>query len=108
MRRVTVVNADYREFLPRCASGAFDVVYFDPFFAERLSGAETSVSPLAHFGDPAPLDAVSVQEARRVARRRVVVKHPKHESLPPELAQDVSQVISARNSRLAYSVFLGL
>ena len=106
LRRVTVVTADHRDFLPRCAEGAFDVVYFDPFFCERLSGAENSVSPLAHFGDPAPLDVAAVREARRVARRRVVVKHPKYAPLPPALTRDVSHVVSARNSRLAYSVLM--
>ena len=108
MRRVTVVTADYRTFLPRCASGAFDVVYFDPFFFERLPGAERTLDPLAHFGNPAPLDAAAVQEARRVARRRVVVKHPKYEPLPSELGQDVSRVVTARNSRLAYSILPSL
>ncbi|MBV9848335.1 MAG: class I SAM-dependent methyltransferase [Armatimonadetes bacterium] len=108
MRRVTVITTDYRDYLPRCASGAFDVVCFDPFFPERLPGAENSVSPLAHFGNPAPLDAASVGEARRVARRRVVVKHPRHEPLPSELAGDVSDIITARHSRLAYSVLPAL
>ena len=84
---MVVVTADHRDFLPRCAAGAFDVVYFDPFFAERLAGSENSVSPLAHFGDPMPLDTAAVQEARRVARRRVVIKHPKYEPLPPELCR---------------------
>ena len=104
MRRVTVVAADHRDYLPSCETRAFDVVYFDPFFAERLPGAEHSVSPLFHFGDPAPLDAASVTEARRVARRRVVVKHTKYEPLPPALARDVSLTVAARHSRLVYSV----
>jgi len=55
-------------------------------FGERLAGSENSVSPLAHFGDPTPLQTFAVQEARRIARRRVVIKHPKYEPLPPELA----------------------
>lgn len=104
MRRVNVVTADYRAYLPQRASGEFDVVYFDPFFGERLPGSEHSVSPLAHFGNPAPLDLDALREARRVARRRVVVKHPKHEALPPELASEVAKVITTRKNRLQYDV----
>jgi 16S rRNA (guanine1516-N2)-methyltransferase len=104
MRRVQVVTADYREYLKKCDSDIFDVVYFDPFFHERLSGAETSVSPLAHFGNNAPLESEAVQEARRVARRCVVIKHPHHEPLPMEIAQAISRTVTTRHSRLIYSI----
>ncbi len=104
MSRVQVVTADHREYLRGSDDGAFDVVYFDPFFTERLSGAENSISPLAHFGDLSPLDPEAVREARRVARRRVVIKHPRHESLPPDVAQGVTHTVTARHSRLTYSV----
>ena len=107
MRRVEVVAADHRDFLKTCADASFDVVYFDPFFPERLSGAENSVSPLAHFGNPAAINSASVHEARRVARRRVVVKHPWQTGLPSEITGNVSHVVTARHSRLAYSVLQG-
>ncbi len=107
MRRVQVVTADYRDYLRGCEDCSFDVVYFDPFFQERLSGAENSVSPLAHFGDPSPLDPDSVREARRVARRRVVIKHPHHEPLPSQVAREVTLTVAARHSRLTYSVLGG-
>lgn len=108
MRRVHIVTADYRDYLARCEPGAFDVVYFDPFFGERLSGSENSVSPLFHFGNPAPLDASSVRLARRVARRRVVIKRPKHEALPDGLGADVSATVTARKNRVQYDVLMPL
>jgi len=104
MRRVRVVRADYRGYLADCASAAFDAVYFDPFFPERLSGSEASVSPLFVFGNPAPLDAQAVLEARRVARRRVVIKHPRHVPLPPPLPGLVTEAVGSRKSRVVYSV----
>lgn len=104
MRRVKVVTADYREFLPRCTDGSYDVVYFDPFFAERLPGSEPSVSPLAYFGNAEPLDAGSMQEAQRVARRRVVVKHPRYAPLPDSIASLIARTVTARRSRLAFSI----
>jgi 16S rRNA (guanine1516-N2)-methyltransferase len=108
MRRIQVVSADYRSYLPRCAARAFDVVYFDPFFGERLPGSEHSVSPLFHFGDHAPLDAGSLLEARRVARRRVVVKHPRQEPLPSEIASETDSVVTTRKNRVQYDIFTAL
>lgn len=105
MRRVDIVTADYRDYLPRCAPGSYDVVYFDPFFPERLPGAENSVGPLAFFGNTAPLCIRSVIEARRVARRRVVVKHPFWAELPPDLQSEVSDTVRTRKHQVVYSVF---
>ncbi len=104
LRRVRVIHADYRTYLQNCAPKSYDAVYFDPFFEKRLSGSEDSVSPLFVFGNPSPLDAAAVQEACRVARRRVVIKHPRHEPLPPEVSEAVTQTVGSRKSRLIYSV----
>ncbi len=104
MRRVQVVHTDYRSYLAGCDSAAFDAVYFDPFFPDRLSGSEASVSPLFVFGNPAPLDAQAVLEALRVTRRRVVIKHPRPVPLPPPLPEMVAESVGSRKSRLVYSV----
>ncbi len=73
MRRVEVLNADYADYLRREADDAWDVVYFDPMFSETMADAPglDLVRYLARGGSPAPAD---VGEARRVARRRVVMK----------------------------------
>lgn len=108
MRRVQVVTADHASFLRDCPAGTFDQVYFDPFFDERLPGSEASVSPLACFGNVSALSDEAVQEARRVARRRVVIKSPKREALPPTIAAGVSESITLPRSRMVYSVLLPL
>lgn len=107
LRRVEVVTGDSGAFLAECADSAFEVVYFDPFFPERVPGSEASMSPLFVFGNPAPLDAAAVKEAQRVARRRVVIKHPRHAPLPPEMAALVSETVGSPKSRLVYSVIEG-
>ncbi len=104
LRRVQVVTADAREYLPGLADQSVDVVYFDPFFEHRLSGSEMSVSPLFVFGNPAPLDARTVEYACRVARRRVVIKHPRDEPLPEPVRERVTEVAANRKSRIVYSV----
>ena len=104
LRRVQVVTADAREYLPHLTDSSVDVVYFDPFFEHRLSGSEVSVSPLFVFGNPAPLDAEAVKEACRAARRRVVIKHPRDEPLPEAVQERVTALVAGRKSRVVYSV----
>jgi len=104
LRRVQVVTADAQEYLPRQAEQSVDVVYFDPFFEHRLSGSEVSMTPLFVFGNPAPLDVGTVEQARRVARRRVVIKHPRDEPLPEPVREWVTEVAASRKSRVVYSV----
>lgn len=104
LRRVEVVNADYREYLPACEPRSFDVVYFDPFFGERLPGSSNSVSPLHIFGNESPLDIDAVVVARTVARRRVVIKTPRVDALPVELAPLVTEQVTGRKSRVVYHI----
>jgi len=104
LRRVEVVNADYRQFLPKCEPRSFDVVYFDPFFDERLPGSDNSVSPLHLFGDQTPLDVDAVLTARTVARRRVVIKTPRVIDLPSKLAELVTEEVTGRKSRVHYHI----
>lgn len=74
MRRVRVVHLGHHlDFLRACPTGEYDVVCFDPFFEVVLPDSET-FAPLRSFGEHAPLLPEAVAEARRVARRRVVVK----------------------------------
>ncbi len=108
LRRIEVVNADYRDFLEAALPGAFDLICFDPFFHERLEGSEKSVDPLFRFGNSAPLDPASVIRATRIATRRVIVKHPKDAKLPEELRELRSGIVSARNRPVVYSLFDGL
>ncbi len=104
LRRVQVTAADHGVYLRGCEANSFDVVYFDPFFDKRLTGSEASVSPLFVFGNPAPLDPTAAQEACRVARRCVVIKHPRHEPLPVALSALVTETVGSRKSRLVYGV----
>jgi len=105
MRHVHVLTADAGEFLRACPFQSFDIVCFDPFFGERLTGSEQSVSPLALFGDTRPLDFASLTDARRVARRRVVLKTPKADPLPSLFADAVSDIVMTRKSRVAFYLF---
>ncbi|MBO4400751.1 MAG: class I SAM-dependent methyltransferase [Selenomonadaceae bacterium] len=73
MRRVEVITASYTDFLKTAADKSFDVVYFDPMFRHALEKS-SGINPIRAVADHAPLDANSVREACRVARRCVVMK----------------------------------
>ena len=72
-RRVEVARADYGNFLRGEADDAWDVVYFDPMFATTVAAARglDMIRRLARAGGPTSAD---IDQARRVARRRVVMK----------------------------------
>ncbi len=71
--QVEVVRGDFAEVLAASADGAFDCVFFDPMFA-RPRRASPAFDALRRFADRTPLSAAAVAEARRVARRWVIVK----------------------------------
>lgn len=71
--RVECVHGDAREALRSFAARSFDVVFFDPMFSKRAH-SEAGFAMVRRHAEAAPLDAELLAEARRVARRWVVVK----------------------------------
>ncbi len=104
LRRVVICAADYRDYLPRAANNSFDVVSFDPFFTDPLPGSEHNVNPLARFGNLTPLHIPSVIEAQRVARRRVLIKHPRDHMLPEEIEAVKISELTTRKGAVAYTI----
>ncbi len=102
MRRVEARCADYRDFLPAQPDGAFDVVYFDPLFDRMVDGA-TSMIPLRQLASHEPVTAEAIAEARRVARRCVVVKQRVGSGLWEELPFAFRRVSGGR-SNVEYGV----
>jgi 16S rRNA (guanine1516-N2)-methyltransferase len=73
MRRIAVLNCDYREYLAGLGQGEFDVVYFDPMFGRPVE-ASTGIAGLRRWACHERLDAGAFAMAERVARKRVVLK----------------------------------
>ena len=99
MRRVEVHHTDFATHLRAEADNTWDVVYFDPMFGETVAAAHglDFVRHLAQPGGPAPAD---LTEARRVARRRVVMK----DRLPgPELDR-LGFATVQRGRRVCYGI----
>jgi hypothetical protein len=72
-RLVQVVKADHREWLARQPARSFDVVLLDPMF-RKAGGAGPLFELLRAHASHQPLDPKTLDEARRVARRGVLVK----------------------------------
>ena len=73
MNRIIVENDNHANYLEKLTSDSFDVVYFDPMFETEI--AESSgISPLKKIATYSNLNESLVEEALRVARKRVVLK----------------------------------
>ncbi|MBO8158381.1 class I SAM-dependent methyltransferase [Thermosyntropha sp.] len=73
IKRIEVLNEDYRVYLKKLADNSFDIVYFDPMFRKPVLRSQP-ISPLRFLANPEPVDRESIKEAVRVARKRVVMK----------------------------------
>lgn len=101
IRRVRVINVDHLEFLRRQPSQSYDIVYFDPMFRVPVSQSQP-LSPLRLFADHRPLSGEVLNEALRVARRRVVMKERKDSAEFARLG--IEQVVGGESSRVAYGI----
>ena len=103
MRRVRVVHLGHHlPFLLACPKGAYDVVYFDPFFDDTLKNSET-FEPLRAFGDHAKLAPEALYEARRIAKRRVIVKASRYTNQLEEWG--AGTYFAARAGKVVYGLF---
>ena len=100
--RIEVYAADHRGWLCQQPPGSFDVVYFDVMFERPLSGSAAMVA-WRRVAFEGALEPQTVEEARRVARRCVVLKDRRDSTRlaqlkPPRLA-------GGRASRVVYGVW---
>nr|WP_150959965.1 class I SAM-dependent methyltransferase [Aneurinibacillus sp. XH2] len=103
MRRVQVVHRDHAEYLKQLADKSFDIVYFDPMFREPVQ--ETShLSPLREVANSASLQPSAIEEAKRVARRAVVLKELRGSREFERLG--FGEVVRS-SSKIAYGVISG-
>lgn len=101
VKKVEVVNADYREYLVSLKDNSFDVVYFDPMFRKPVLKSQ-AISPLRLLANPEPVDEGSLKEAVRVARKRVVMKEIYASG---ELARlGFEKIVGSPNNKIAYGV----
>ena len=73
MDNITVINQDYLSFLKEQEDNSFDVIYFDPMFRHALTDSK-SLNPLRQLADMRAVSHEALNEAKRVAKYRIVFK----------------------------------
>ncbi|MGN1401054.1 MAG: class I SAM-dependent methyltransferase [Bacillus sp. (in: firmicutes)] len=73
MKRVKVRATDHLSYLRSLADDSYDVVYFDPMFEESITESD-AMQALASFTVYSGLSQEVIEEARRVARKKIVLK----------------------------------
>ncbi|MCR4400733.1 MAG: class I SAM-dependent methyltransferase, partial [Syntrophomonadaceae bacterium] len=97
--RIEVLCAHHLQYLRALPAASFDVVLFDPMFRQPVH-ASRPLTPLRRLAQGGPLEREAVEAARRVARRRVVLKERRHS---PEFARlGFARVEGGESSRVAY------
>ncbi|WP_175991619.1 class I SAM-dependent methyltransferase [Bacillus sp. Marseille-Q1617] len=74
MKRVEVWQGSYEDRLKECSDKSVDIVYFDPMFEEGLTDS-TGINPIRNWASYTPLTKESIEEAKRVARKKIVMKN---------------------------------
>lgn len=75
--RMEVHLADHADLLRSLPDRSVDVIYFDPMFRETTKAAP-GFDVIRTLADPRPLERAVIDEALRVARRRVVIQDHKN------------------------------
>lgn len=73
MRRIEIENIDHLEKLKSLPDNSYDIVYFDPMFKKGLKKS-VSINPLRCVANKKSLEKEVIFQAKRVAKRRVVIK----------------------------------
>lgn len=73
MDNIQVINKDYLSFLQKQPDNSFDVIYFDPMFRHALTDSK-NLNPLRQLADKRAVSLEALNEAKRVAKYRIVFK----------------------------------
>lgn len=73
MRRIKVVHSEHDSFLLQAETDSVDVVYFDPMFPEGID-ASSGMNSIRGQALMTEITAEVIDEAKRVAKERVVLK----------------------------------
>ncbi len=98
--RIEPVHTDALSHLRRCADRSFDRVLFDPMFT-RPTKSQPAFEMLRRHADYSPLTPDMLAEAKRVARRAVVVKSSRVSSDLPRLG--LERIQHTRYSDVAWA-----
>lgn len=73
MKRIHVVHEDHLYYLQHAEANSFDIVYFDPMFQEGIEESN-GINAIRKQAITSDITAEIIEEAKRVAKERVVLK----------------------------------
>lgn len=101
MTRIEVVSDDYHHFLQGKPDNSYDIIYFDPMFRfPRTKSA--AMEPLRKIFSSEPITSSALEDAVRVARRRVVFKENYFSKEFQRLG--FTKVVGGKHSPVAYGI----
>lgn len=100
MRRIEMQWMNHRTYLQEQPDQSVDVVFFDPMFREPLMKS-SSLNPLRELANHAELSEETIDQAKRVARKTVILKEQKDSN---EFERLGFSCIHRNPSKIAYGV----
>jgi 16S rRNA (guanine1516-N2)-methyltransferase len=100
MKSIEVVHDDHLSFLRQLPDRSYDIVYFDPMFRQPIHSS-SAISSIRSMVNPHPIRAEAVNEAVRVANKRVVLKDS---SSSPEFERLGFQKYNRKNANFTYGL----
>lgn len=102
MRSITVVHADHARWLAQQPDQSADIVSFDPMFHAPIVQS-SAMDALRPFAITAPMEWETIDHARRIARKCVVIKQ-RADSRWLQSLQQLDRCMIHRFQRIAYAV----
>lgn len=101
LRRIQLGAVSYESYLQYATSNSVDVIYFDTMFEEPVLES-SQFDPVRNLLIDRPLSEDVLEEAKRVARKRVIIKERKGAALFEWLG--ITTIVGGKYSRIAYGV----
>ncbi len=103
MRRIQLIQLDHLAYLKSIPDRSVDIVYFDPMFREAAAGS--AMKPLRELAEHQALRIEAIDEARRVARRKIILKEQKNSGEFSRLGFEYRMgTYSNRTAKIVYGV----
>lgn len=101
LRRIEVRQVNNLDYLQQVPDRSFDIVFLDPMFRNPVESS-SNLKPLRYLADPRPVNALTLHEALRVARSRVVLKEARDSKVFHDL--NISTLFGGKYSSVQYGV----
>jgi len=101
IKHIEIIYCDHKMYLGQQQDRSYDIVYFDPMFTQPILHSQP-ISPLRKLANHDPLDNTVIEEACRIAKKRVVLKTRAADGEIERLG--FKRVIGSKHNPIAYGV----